>query len=96
MLCRQDDAAMKAGKQSKETFGQDAGSAYMPHLSLLYSDIDEHTRKQAVDDIKQRLQGADELQAGSFDVKSIHVYLTDPQDKLCKTWKRVEELPLTS
>ncbi|KAL3143974.1 hypothetical protein ABBQ32_003784 [Trebouxia sp. C0010 RCD-2024] len=87
---------MKAGKQSKETFGQDASSAYMPHLSLLYSDIDEHTRMEAVEDIEQWLQGAVELQAGGFDVKSIHVYETDPQDKLCKTWKRIKELPLTS
>ena len=50
---------------------------------------------EAVQDVKQRLQG-DELQAGGFDVESIHVYATDPEDKLCKTWRRVEELPLTS
>ena len=45
MLCHQDESTMKAGKQSKETFGQDASTSYMPHLSLLYSDIDERIRQ---------------------------------------------------
>lgn len=45
MLCHQDDPTMKAGTQSKEAFSQDANSAYMPHLSLLYSDMDEHIRQ---------------------------------------------------
>ena len=45
MLCHQDDPTMKAGTQSKEAFSQDANSAYMPHLSLLYSDIDDHIRQ---------------------------------------------------
>lgn len=45
MLCRQDGPTMNAGKQSKEMFSTDASTAYMPHLSLLYSDIDEHIRQ---------------------------------------------------
>ena len=44
MLCQQDAATMNAGKQSKQAFKQDASASYMPHLSLLYSDIDEHAR----------------------------------------------------
>ena len=45
MLCRQDESTMRAGKQSKDMFSKDASTAYMPHLSLLYSDIDEHIRQ---------------------------------------------------
>lgn len=48
MLCHQEGDTMKAGTQSKEAFSQDASSAYMPHLSLLYSDIDESTRQVMV------------------------------------------------
>lgn len=44
MLCHQDDATMRAGQLSKEAFSQGQTSSYMPHLSLLYSDIDEHVR----------------------------------------------------
>lgn len=50
MLCHQDDATMKAGTQSKEAFSQDANSTYMPHLSLLYSDVDESTRQVIMHD----------------------------------------------
>ena len=55
-------------------------------------------RKQAVEVVRRRLEskGADMLQADGFDVHSIHVYRTDPEDKLCKTWKRIKELELTS
>lgn len=97
MLCQKEQSTMRAGKQSKDVFKQSL-SAYMPHLSLLYSDIDEHVRKQAVEVVRSRLEskGADMLQADGFDVHSIHVYRTDPEDKLCKTWKRIKELELTS
>ncbi len=44
MLCHQDDVTMRAGQLSKEAFTQGQTSSYMPHLSLLYSDIDEHVR----------------------------------------------------
>ena len=43
MLCQKEQSTMRAGKQSKDVFKQ-SPSAYMPHLSLLYSDIDEHVR----------------------------------------------------
>ncbi|DBA86322.1 TPA: hypothetical protein ACH3X2_005557 [Trebouxia sp. C0005] len=97
MLCHQDDATMAAGQLSKQTFGQGQMSSYMPHLSLLYSDIDEHVRKQAVTVVKKRLDehSVDKLPDTGFDVDSIHVYTTDPDDKLCKTWKRIKELPIT-
>jgi len=97
MLCHQDDATMRAGQLSKEAFSQGHTSSYMPHLSLLYSDIDEHVRKQAVEVVKRRLNedSVDRLQDTGFNVDSIHVYITNPDDKLCKTWKRIKELPIT-
>ena len=54
-------------------------------------------RKQAVEVVRRRLygQGADRLQEDGFDVDSIHVYCTDPDDKLCKSWKRVKELSIS-
>ena len=55
-------------------------------------------RKQAVEVSKRRFdgQGADKLLADSFDVHSIHVYLTDPADKSCKSWTRVQEIAIES
>jgi len=54
-------------------------------------------RKQAVEVVKRRLDedSVDKLQDTGFNVDSIHVYITNPDDKLCKTWKRIKELPIT-
>lgn len=53
-------------------------------------------RKQAVEVVKRRLDGTNQLEADGFDVTSIHVYETDPEDKLCKSWKHVQEIFLAS
>ena len=47
--------------------------------------------------VKRRLNedSVDRLQDTGFNVDSIHVYITNPDDKLCKTWKRIKELPIT-
>lgn len=44
VLCHQDPPTMKAGSAAREAFGLDPGSPYMPHLSLLYSDINQNRR----------------------------------------------------
>ena len=50
-------------------------------------------RSQAVDVTKQRQASDPRLEKAGFDVRSLHVYETDPQDKSCKTWKLVKEVP---
>ena len=44
LLCQTDPAIMAAGAEARWAFGQDGSAAFMPHLSLLYSDIDERVR----------------------------------------------------
>lgn len=91
--CRHDVASLPAIK--KTTFRLIALSAsqlcwWALHVFLL-------CRKQAVTVVKKRLDehSVDKLPDTGFDVDSIHVYTTDPDDKLCKTWKRIKELPIT-
>lgn len=36
--------SLQAGAAARETYGQDPASRYMPHLSLLYSDVSEEER----------------------------------------------------
>lgn len=42
--CKKLDATLQAARQSRQAFGQDVDAHYMPHLSLLYSDIAQETR----------------------------------------------------
>lgn len=45
ILCERDEPLMKAAASARRAFGMDdALSDYMPHVSLIYSDIDQDTR----------------------------------------------------
>ena len=44
LLCCQDTATLGAGQTAREVFGQEPNQPYMPHLSLLYSDMDQDSR----------------------------------------------------
>jgi 2'-5' RNA ligase len=42
--CKTTDAAMDAAKRTRQAFGHPTDTQYMPHVSLLYSDIPSETR----------------------------------------------------
>jgi 2'-5' RNA ligase len=65
---------------------------YMPHMSLLYGDLDAAVRDQIVQEVKA--QHADLLVDSEFLVRSFHLYRTDPSDLLMKTWTKIAEFPL--
>lgn len=45
ILCERDEPLLKAAASVRRAFGMDdALSEYMPHVSLIYSDIDQDTR----------------------------------------------------
>jgi hypothetical protein len=46
LLCAKSPEALAAAQQAREAYGMAGPKPYMPHLSLLYSDIDEATRQQ--------------------------------------------------
>jgi hypothetical protein len=46
LRCAKSHEALAAAQQAREAYGMAGLKPYMPHLSLLYSDIDEATRQQ--------------------------------------------------
>lgn len=44
VLCATDAATMQAGAAARAAYGQDPAAPYMPHLSLLYSDMPAEDR----------------------------------------------------
>lgn len=44
ILCETDEHTMAAGRVAREEYGLDPYATYMPHLSLLYSDIEPSSR----------------------------------------------------
>jgi hypothetical protein len=69
---------------------------YMPHLSLLYSDIEEGERRRIAEEYEKLLSQEEEegdiLNQG-FVVDRLSVWETPAEDKTLKSWQVIEEMP---
>ncbi|EFN53969.1 hypothetical protein CHLNCDRAFT_135910 [Chlorella variabilis] len=104
LLCETQPDTMQAraaGAAARAAFGQDPAAAYMPHLSLLYSDISELERQGIAAEAQQRLlegqggQGA--LLQGEergFDVASVTVWETEEIDRTLVSWRQLADPPI--
>ena len=45
MRIQQQPEVMHAGAETRAAYGQDRNAAYLPHLSLLYADMNQDTRQ---------------------------------------------------
>lgn len=99
MLCGTGTDTMQAGAATREAYGQDPSSRYMPHLSLLYADIGAEERERVAAEEQQRLFGGEQpLLAGEelgFDVTSLTVWETEESDKSLASWRKLAEYELT-
>ena len=73
--------------------GNGGGRPYMPHLSLVYGDLDASERRAAAEEATRELLGDRAPEAG-FLAEDISLWRTDIQDMTCRTWSRVERFPL--
>ena len=86
--------ASQAGARARAAYGQDVQAPYMPHLSLLYSDMPQEERAAVAAEAQQRvLEGGGGAAAG-VDIGSVAVWYTPVEDKSLGSWRLVRELPL--
>ncbi|KAL4440633.1 hypothetical protein ABPG75_003634 [Micractinium tetrahymenae] len=99
VLCATDGDIMQAGAATREAYGQDPSSRYMPHLSLLYADISQEERQRMAAAEQQRLlSGEQPLLAGEelgVDVTSLTVWETEESDRSLASWRQLAEYELT-
>lgn len=100
ILCAKSPEAMAAAAVAREAFGMDQSQPYMPHLSLLYSDIDMETRQSVVKEEVQRLYGDkssyDTLVTDpGFEAASLSMWYTPVEDKSLKSWHKVADFELS-
>jgi hypothetical protein len=72
---------------------------YMPHLSLLYSDIEEEERGRIAEEYEKLLSQEQQENEGAvlnrgFVVDRLSVWETPAEDKTLKSWQMIEEIPL--
>ncbi|KAK9808791.1 hypothetical protein WJX72_003748 [[Myrmecia] bisecta] len=97
VLVRQDAAVIEAWRQACAAFSMPhGGQSYMPHLSLLYSDVDERIRRSVVDLASHRLHGAGvgtDAELSEFSASALHLWET-PEDKGVASWRLIRSVPL--
>lgn len=65
---------------------------YLPHLSLIYSDADQETRRAIKKDCEKELESFGD----GFNVTALSLWETDINDKSTKSWKLVQKFPIIS
>jgi len=83
ILAEKTNIIMKANMEARKIFGRLHDPPYMPHLSLLYGDFDEKTKKKIIEELGDV--------SGSFEVNSIFLFSTEGE---VKDWYKVKEFPL--
>lgn len=78
---------------TRRAFGFGDSAAYMPHLSLIYSNIDEMTRKQISEEEQAVLFPQDDGNASdlNFECGRVELWYTPAEDKGLQSWKKIEE-----
>jgi len=71
---------MNANREAQRMFG--FNSDYMPHMSLVYGDIKKNVKKEMID-----LLSRIDFSKISFDIKSLHLYLTEGE---VKDWRKIK------
>ena len=90
---------MAAGATAKQAFGLEPAT-YMPHLSLLYSDIDVEQRRKIVEEQQEMLFGNNNSETAlpenerGFVADCITVWYTPVEDKTLESWQVLAAYPL--
>jgi Cyclic phosphodiesterase-like protein len=108
ILCKATEELLVAGKAAKEAFGLDPSAVYMPHLSLIYSDMNIENRKELAAELQSKLFPVDNggggeggssevtgrLEENGFLADSLAVWYTAGEDKSLESWRAVSVIPL--
>ncbi|KXZ43694.1 hypothetical protein GPECTOR_83g306 [Gonium pectorale] len=99
LLVAKDEGTMAAAATARKVFDRTT-PPYMPHLSLLYSDIDEAERDKVVKYERDRLYGESSgydtlLVENGYEVGSFAIWYTPTEDKSLKSWCLVDEIELS-
>jgi hypothetical protein len=94
-----EQAIMAAGAAAQQAFDKPAAD-YMPHLSLLYADVDDAARAASQQAAVQRLYGEGSdyktlLTDNGFVAEAISLWYTPVEDRTLASWKQVAEVQLS-
>ncbi|KAH7624734.1 putative Cyclic phosphodiesterase [Nannochloris sp. 'desiccata'] len=105
ILCKASEDLSRAGRAAKEAFNLDPSTPYMPHLSLIYSDMSSSDRQALAAELQQKLFSSTSRESGDdsdgekfeengFLADSLAVWYTPAEDKSLESWRAVSVFPL--
>ncbi|VVB12524.1 unnamed protein product [Arabis nemorensis] len=92
LLLQTTPEVMKAGEHFKKHFNCSTTTSYMPHSSLIYAELTEEEKKQALEKAYALDNSLDGL---SFRLTQLVLYKTDTEDKTLESWEKVAECNLS-
>lgn len=99
ILCNQEQPLMQAAALARQHFQMGEAAPYMPHLSLLYGDLDNQAKHAAMQQAVQRLYGEGSnydtlLPDNGFTVDKLSLWYTPIDDRSLSSWVKVADMPL--
>jgi len=106
ILCKTSEDLISAGRAAKEAFDLDPSTLYMPHVSLIYSDMNTTDRQALAAEMQEKLfssngerggevgGGVEILEQNGFLADSLAVWYTPAEDKSLESWRAVSVFPL--
>lgn len=99
LLCEKGPEILEAYQLAKDTYGLAEAPPFMPHVSLLYSDIDAKSRgAEAIGARNSLFSEMSEYRLLSKDpgfwAEDLEVWSVDIQDKSLQSWKKIAEFEL--
>lgn len=96
LLAKKTPSLLAIGAEARSAFGW--GPNYMPHLSLIYSEMDESERAKLVEEQMAKWYGDGGGSAlkeeNGFRVEAVQIWETDPSDLSTGSWNFVQEVSL--
>ena len=98
ILCANEGDLTAAGKQARAAFHMQ-DTPFMPHMSLLYSDIPEQQREKCAAEAVQRLYGEGSdygtlLPDNGCGIVGLSLWFTPVEDKSLQSWEKLGEWEL--
>jgi len=87
-------ALLEAFDKARESFQLSPETEYMPHLSLIYSDINENERQVLAEKEQNALFEGEAPLQNFFMCETVQLWYTPAEDKTLTSWEMVREYTL--
>ena len=96
ILIQMDPIVMQAANVARRAFNMERIGPYMPHMSLVYADLSEEEKDEAVERSRARLFQSVSTKLGEpgFRAEKVSVWYTPTEDKSLASWCKIADIEI--